>query len=180
MPLWCSSDQTTQLAGTTGVSAGLTHPFSWAASTRLACSVPRGHCRALSAPKPTWEERLRKHTLCRQRHSRALSLDHCCGSVRSPQCKTRGMMSRTCVVAVMDRTKVGTVEQLRLSRRPWGGKRKPWVRMLSHLTCQRQQVTQMQGDPFCPGLSRWRKSPFQARCVLLFASPESEKLKPQL
>lgn len=26
---------------------------------------------------------------------------------------------RTCVVAVMERTKVGTVEQLRLSRRPW-------------------------------------------------------------
>lgn len=28
----------------------------------------------------------------------------------------------TCVVAVMDSTKVGTVEQLRFSRRPWGGK----------------------------------------------------------
>lgn len=29
----------------------------------------------------------------------------------------------TCVVAVIERTKVGTVEQLKLSKRPWEGKR---------------------------------------------------------
>lgn len=38
-------------------------------------------------------------------------------------CPAPYISPHTCVVAVIERTKVGTVEQLKLSKRPWEGKR---------------------------------------------------------
>lgn len=47
--------------------------------------------------------------------------------------------SLTCVVAVMESTKVGTVEQLRFSRRPCRRKRKRRRRVVSMENCKALQ-----------------------------------------
>lgn len=79
------------------------YPSSWEAGKHPVCSVPQGHCTALSAPAPG------------QTHQwNYIKLEQS-GRWRWWE---RGS-TRTWVVAVMESTNVGTVEQLRLSRRPW-------------------------------------------------------------
>lgn len=76
------------------------HPSSWAGDTRPACTGPLEHWITRSGPGPAGERRAVWAPAGKQ-------------PVREATTKP------TWVVAVMDNTKVGTVEQLRFRRRPW-------------------------------------------------------------
>lgn len=81
------------------------YPSFSAASRRPACSAPRERCRALSKPEPGGKKLF--------------------GEQKQPGTERAAARTPlTCVVAVMESTKVGTVEQLRFRRRPWGEKTK--------------------------------------------------------
>lgn len=104
------------------------YPSSWAAGKHPVCSVPLGHCTALSEPEPG------------QKHIQVL-LTHNFNNFNLDKNKTSRVRDCkgdrnwfTWVVAVMESTKVGTVEQLRFSRRPWRGKKKQQHPQVFNLT----------------------------------------------